>query len=83
MITLANTRGRRQRIAADQYREKAAQAAALALTATLDRVRERHEHAAAAWNNLAALYETMLARQAMVAPPALIPAASALDPARS
>jgi hypothetical protein len=83
VIALAGTRGRRQHLAASQYRENAAQAQALARDATLDRVRERHEHAAATWNNLAALSEAMLAREAMAARPAPIPAVDILDPARS
>ena len=83
MIALERTRGHRQQVAAGEYRVKAAQATALADAATLDRVRERHEHAAITWNNLAAIYETNLARQAMIAPPALVPALDVLDPARS
>lgn len=68
MTALARTRGQRQRMTASQYREKAVEATNLALAATLDRVRERHEHAAATWINLASLSETLLARQQMVAP---------------
>jgi hypothetical protein len=80
MIALERTRGHRQQVAAGQYHDNAAAASALALAATLDRVRERHEHAAVTWNNLAALYEAMPARQAI---DALSPAVDILDPARS
>ena len=57
MIAVPRTRGQRQRLAADQYREKAAEALALAGAATLERVRERHENAAETWRKLAVLYE--------------------------
>ncbi|HYD45811.1 MAG TPA: hypothetical protein VEA79_11165 [Phenylobacterium sp.] len=71
MIAPVRTRGHRQRVASGLYRENAANASALAGAATLDRVRERHEHAAAAWSSLAILHEkSLLARQAPASPAA-------------
>jgi hypothetical protein len=84
MIALPKTRGHRQRLAAGQYREQAAQAMALAGAATLDRVRERHEAAAATWRNLAIIYErNLLARQAPASSRMLAQALDLPNPTRS
>ena len=47
----------KNQLRADEYRGRAAEATALAVAAILDRVRERHEAAAARWMDLARLNE--------------------------
>jgi hypothetical protein len=50
------TAGRRRQVQADEYRAKALNASTLAADSSLERVREKHELAAARWLALAALH---------------------------
>lgn len=51
----------RSQIRAEEYRAKARIAAALAKASVLERVREKHQNAASAWNVLAAFEEDQAA----------------------
>ena len=45
------------RVKGDEFREREIEAVAAARASVLDHVREKHEHAAAMWRNLADLHE--------------------------